>query len=298
MLPQIPYIGEALSLFSAVLWALAVILFRRSGERVHPLTLNTFKNLLAILLFIPTTYVFGEQLFRSEPIIRYAILALSGIIGIGIGDTLLFASLNRLGAGRTGIVVCMYSPFIIVLSIIFLHEHLTILQLLGALLIIIAILIATNEKEKTPVEKKQLVSGILLGVLAAAASAISVIIMKPILETSPLIWVTQVRLIGGIIALGLIVGLHPQRKRLVWSLTTTRSWSNTITGSVIGAYLAMLLWLGGMKFAQASVASALNQTSTIFIFIFAGIFLKEPVNRIRIAGIVLAFVGSYLVSFG
>lgn len=298
MSSPLPYLGEVLSLLSAVLWGLAVIFFRRSGERVHPLALNTFKNLLAILLFIPTMYIFGQPLFRSAPIVSYALLALSGLVGIGLGDTLLFASLNRLGAGRTGIVVCMYSPFIILLSIIFLHERLTMLQFLGALLIIGAVLISTRGREKAPLEKKRLVSGILLGILAAGAAAVGVIIMKPILEISPLLWATQIRLIGGIIGLGVILGLHPQRKHLVLSLTATKSWGNTLTGSIIGAYCAMLVWLGGMKFTQASVASALNQTSTIFIFIFAAIILREPVNTVRVIGIVLAFIGSCLVSFG
>lgn len=294
----IPYQGEILSLLSAVLWGLAVIFFRKSGERVHPLALNTFKNVLATVLFIPTMLVFGEPFLRAEPISTYAILALSGFVGIGLGDTLLFASLNKLGAGRTGIVVCMYSPFIIILSLIFLGEHLTLLQIFGVALIITAVLVATSDKEKNTINKKQLVSGIILGVLAAAAAAIGVIIMKPILERSPLLWSTQIRLIGGIIALVGIILLHPRRKMVLQTLVGTRSWGHTISGSVIGAYLAMLVWLGGMKFTQASVASALNQTSTIFIFIFAGLFLKEPVNLQRALGIVLAFMGSFLVSFG
>jgi drug/metabolite transporter (DMT)-like permease len=192
----------------------------------------------------------------------------------------------------------MYSPFIIVLSVVFLDEQLTILQLIGAFLIVMAVFISTREKVTKPIARRQLFYGIALGILAAGAAAIGVIIMKPLLETSPLLWATQIRLIGGLIALIFILALHPRRKQIVGSLTTTRSWGNTITGSIIGAYLAMLIWLGGMKYAQASVASALNQTSTIFIFVFAGIFLKEPVNAVRVLGIILAFIGSYLVSFG
>jgi serine/threonine protein kinase len=42
---------------------------------------------------------------------------------------------------------------------------------------------------------------------------------------------------------------------------------------------------------EAKAASALNQTSTIFIFIFAGIILKEPVNFRRITSIIAAFAG-------
>jgi drug/metabolite transporter (DMT)-like permease len=60
----------------------------------------------------------------------------------------------------------------------------------------------------------------------------------------------------------------------------------------------MFVWLAGMKYTQASIASALNQTSTIFIFIFAAIFLKESINLKRTIGIILAFIGSFLVLSG
>ncbi|MCK5258630.1 MAG: EamA family transporter, partial [Thermoplasmatales archaeon] len=109
---SIPYLGEGFSLFTAVVWALAVILFRKSGETVHPLALNTFKNLMAFVLFIPTIWFFGETLFRPVPAHIYILLLLSGVIGVGIGDSLFFKSLNLLGAGLTAIVDCLYSPFI------------------------------------------------------------------------------------------------------------------------------------------------------------------------------------------
>jgi drug/metabolite transporter (DMT)-like permease len=298
MKPSVPYLGEALSLLSAVLWALAVIFFRKSGEKVHPLALNTFKNLLATFLFIPTMWVFGETLFHPAPVNTYILLLLSGVIGIGIGDTLLFASLNLLGAGLTGIVVCMYSPFIIMLALVFLNESMTLLQVSGAILIIAAVLIATLEREKLKINRRNLFLAILYGGIASAAMAVGIVMIKPILARSPLLWATEVRLIGGIIMLSLILLYHPGWKKIVDSLISTKRWSYTISGSLIGAYMAMIIWLAGMKYTQASIASALNQTSTIFIFIFAAIILKEPINLRRTLGIILAFSGSFLVSFG
>jgi drug/metabolite transporter (DMT)-like permease len=292
-----PYLGEGLSLLSAVLWALAIVFFRKSGRRVHPLSLNMFKNLLAFTLFIPTVYLFGETLLRPAPVQVYLLLVLSGIIGIAIGDTLLFGSLNNLGASLSAIVICLYSPFIIALSLIFLQESLTMLQVLGAAMIICAVLIATMQKEKQTEDSKKRVVGIVLGVLASASMAVGVIIMKPILETSPLVWTTLVRLCGGIIGLAVVFLIYPRRRALIDSLITTRSWTYTITGSLIGAYAAMLIWLGGMKYTQASVASALNQTSTIFIFVFAALLLKERMNLRKTIGVVLAFAGSILVTF-
>ena len=294
----VPYLGEGLSLLSAVLWALAVIMFRKSGEKVHPLALNTFKSLLAFVLFIPTIWIFGENLFYPAPTSAYIILLFSGVIGIGFGDTLFFNSLNLLGAGLAAIVVCMYSPFIICLSTLFLKESLTMLQIIGVILIIFAVLIATVEKRTKSISRRNLVLGLMCGALASVCMAIGIVIIKPTLARFPLIWLTEVRLIGGVGTLLLILLFHKKGSKMIDSLISTKSWSYTISGSLIGAYLAMLVWLAGMKYTQASVASALNQTNTIFIFIFAGIILKESINVRRALGIIFAFIGSFFVSFG
>jgi len=57
------------------------------------------------------------------------------------------------------------------------------------------------------------------------------------------------------------------------------------------------MWLIRMKFTQTSVATALNQTSNIFIFIFAALFLHEPIRRQQTISILLGVAGSYLVTF-
>jgi drug/metabolite transporter (DMT)-like permease len=294
----LPFLGEALSLLTAVIWALAVTLFRKSGETVHPLALNTFKNLLAIALLIPTILLFGHSLWFQTSSRAYVILFLSGAVGIGIGDTLFFQALNRLGAGLTGIVVCMYSPFIIMFSYIWLDESLATIQLLGALLIISAVLLTSLPRKRSAISTApRLFSGIMLGILASAAMAAGVVLMKPLLATHPVVWVAEIRLLGGMTALALILSFYPGRRRALASLLSTHNWHYTLAGSFTGAYLSMLLWIGGMKYTQASTASALNQTSTIFIFIFAGFLLKEPMTLRRTIAISLAFAGAFLVSF-
>ena len=104
-------------------------------------------------------------------------------------------------------------------------------------------------------------------------------------------------LLGGMVVLLLVLLLHGRRKKIINSLISTRNWRYTLAGSFFGAYLAMLIWIAGIKYTQASIASALNQTSTIFIFIFAGFILKEPITLRRALGIILAFTGAFLVSF-
>ena len=292
-----PYLGEALSILTAIIWAFAVILFKKSGETVHPLALNSFKNLLAMVLLVPTIWLTGETLMLQTSGRVYLILFLSGAIGIGIGDTLFFKSLNSLGAGLTAIVVCMYSPFVISFSYVWLNERLVLLQLLGAFFIITAILIATIQRGGKEITPKRIVYGVVYGVLASAAMAGGVVIMKPLLTEYSVIWVAQIRLVGGMLVLALVLLLHPRRRVIADSLIQTRNWQYTVGGSFCGAYLAMIIWIAGIKYTQASIASALNQTSTIFVFIFAALMLKEPMTLRKTIGIGLAFVGVFLVSF-
>ncbi|NQT35618.1 DMT family transporter [bacterium] len=298
MIQPIPFLGESSALLTAVVWATAVIFFKKSGESVHPVALNLFKNLLATLLIIPTMWVMGEAMFRDVPAGDYLLLLLSGVLGIGLADTMFFKSLNLLGAGLSAIVDCLYSPFIIVLSMLWLGESLTFIQVLGAVMIVTAVLTATSERKSGNISTRNLIWGIFWGVSGMAFLAVGIVMIKPLLERSPLLWTTGVRLVGGWLALGLILLLYPARRAVLASLWQSRSWKYTVPGSFLGAYLAMILWLAGMKFASASIASALNQTSNIFIFVFAAIFLREPINRMRIIGIILGVGGAFLVMFG
>jgi drug/metabolite transporter (DMT)-like permease len=223
---------------------------------------------------------------------------LSGAIGIAVGDTLFFKSLNQIGAGLTAIVVCLYSPFIIGLSVIWLGDRLSILQMLGALMVVLAVLTTIKRGAIMNVTRKDLLQGMLWGVLATACMAVGIVMIKPVLTRSPLFWATEVRLFGAVPALGLIVAFHPFRKSIMSSLNSPGSWRFTISGSFIGAYAAMVIWLAGMKYAPVSIASALNQTSSIFVVVLAAIFLKEPLTPRRIGAITLAFVGVLLVGLG
>ncbi|MCP4228932.1 MAG: DMT family transporter [bacterium] len=297
MNPPFPYFGEALSLLAAVFWATAIIFFKKSGDTVHPAALNLFKNSLAFVLFIPTAYLFGETLFRDAPLSHYALLFLSGVIGLGIGDVLFLKSLNLLGAGLTAIVSCLWAPFIAGMSIVFLHEHLSVLQIIGIMLVAVAVLVATL-RTKSDISRHDLAWGLFWGVLALVSMAVGIVMIKPLLNISPLLWVTEVRLAGALTVL--IVGLlfYPKRRAILSTLAIKKGWGYTITGSFIGAYLAMFTWLAGMKYALASVASAINQISTLITFILAFIILREPLTARRVAGIILAFVGAALVSFG
>jgi drug/metabolite transporter (DMT)-like permease len=228
----------------------------------------------------------------------YWLLIISGILGIGISDTLFFKSLNLLGAGFYSIVACLYSPSIIVLSYFWLGERMTLLQIIGAILIISAVLTASSKKGIGNISRHNLFWGILYSVLAFGISAVGIVMIKELLEQSPILWVTEIRLFGGVVVLIIVLLFHRERRSIVLSLNKSKSWRYTIAGSFIGAYLAMVMWLAGMKYTQASIAAALNQTTSIFIFVLAILILKEAINLQRTIGIILAVGGAIMVTFG
>ena len=53
-----------MSLSSAVFWALAVVIMKRVGEKIHPVAINLFKNATGIILFSMTLYIIGKPLLN------------------------------------------------------------------------------------------------------------------------------------------------------------------------------------------------------------------------------------------
>lgn len=295
---DVPYLGEICALSSAVLWAFAIVLFKKSGEHVHPIALNGFKVVLALVLYVPTIYATGGTLFEPFTAREYVLFAASGAVGMAVGDTLLFQSLNMIGASASALVSTLYSPFMIALSFVWLGETLTAVQFLGVALILAGVLETARTREHAKVGARRRVAGVLIGAGGLLAMAIGVVMVKHLLDRAPLLWAIEIRQVGGVVALGVYLVLHRDRARILRSLWTRGSRTYTVTSSLIGGYAALMLWLGGMKFTKVSVAAALNQTNMIFVLLFAVWILHERISPLRVAAIFVAFVGALLVTFG
>jgi drug/metabolite transporter (DMT)-like permease len=289
-------LGEVLAIASGIIWAVAVILYKISGRTVHPLGLNLFKNIVAIGFTVPTMLILGESLFPAVPPKSVGLLLLSGFLGIAVSDTLFFYSLNRLGASLVAIVDCFYSPFVIGLSFLLLGERMAAWQLVGVALIISAVLAASRSNSGEPVPRKDLILGLIFGVLAMFFVAVGIVIVKPVLVTESLVWATLVRLVGGTVPLGLIIPLVPGRRAILKPLLERANWKSMIPAAFFGSYLSLIFWMGGMKYAKVSVAAALNQLNTIFIVVLAALFLKERLSLWKVAAVVLAFLGAYFAA--
>lgn len=287
--------GEFFALGSALAWAFAVVLFRKSGETVSPLALNLFRVSVSSVLFLVTLLLTGKPFFGQAPIADYGILLLSGFIAIALSDTLFHMCLNRVGAGINAIVDTFYSPFILLFAYFMLGEKLGFPQIVGMAFIVIGILVATRVKPPVGVTRGTLVAGILLGIGAMCSLAFGIVLAKPVLERTDLIWATSVRQFGSLMVLVPISLVHSDRRTLFQVFRPQKSWKYSLTGTLMGSYLALIMWVGGMKYIPAGKAGILNQTSTIYILLLATIFLKEAFTLRKAIAVFLALCGVLLV---
>ena len=296
-----PYAGEFYSLFCALLWAVGVLLFKSSGKYLEPIVLNMFKNTIALVLFIATMFLAGTDWFpEGISTAQVIVLMASGALGIGIADSIFFASLNKLGAGRSAIVDCLYSPFVVLASYTYLGEPIGPALLLAIAMMASAIVLAAWKPDRGENDANTAVlrTGVMLGIVSMACMAAGIVIAKPILDVADPLWATAIRLAGGWLLLLVLTGGKRLRASTIRAFRPSSAWKTTIPAAVVGAYLAMFFWIAGMKYTRTSLASVLNQTSTIFVVLLAGIFLNESLTARKIFATLLAFGGAAIAILG
>ena len=291
------HLGETLAILCGLFWAMAVCLFKKSGETMRPMSLNLFKNCLGVGFFAITLAVLRQPLFIDAPPGDYVLVILSGLVGMTVADTLFLSSLNKTGASVWGLVDCLYTPSVIVFAFLLLGERLTWSLWAGASLIIAAILIALlNLDQLKNLRRSGITSGVLEGVVAIVLMALGAVLMKPVLEAGrPVIWITQLRLIAGTVGLVILVLFRRDRGTVFAGMWPGRPWKYMVAGAFLGPYVTILLWVAGMKYIQVSAAAILNQLSVFFIFILAYFFLKEPLSLRKMLALVVAFTGVVFV---
>ena len=126
-------LGEVAALATAVLWAVATVLYGRIGRSVSPVALNLMKNVIASAMLWGT-------LLPSEGILvgldRHAVilLLLSGAIGIGVGDSVFFQALGWIGPRKALLLMTLSPPMTALLALVFLDEALALRAWFGVVI--------------------------------------------------------------------------------------------------------------------------------------------------------------------
>ncbi|AKG24574.1 membrane protein [Calothrix sp. 336/3] len=285
--------GELAALGAAGLWAIASVVYGRLGASIPPLQLNLCKGVVAIALLLFTIAITG-QFFPHISLQSLSLLILSGMVGIGLGDTAFFATINTLGARQALLMETLAPPITAILALAFLNETLNSRAWCGILLTIIGVgFVVTERTSQTVISRKSFYKGILFGLLAAIAAAIAAVLSRAAFAQSDInpLWAALIRLVGGVLILIIWGVFSPSQER--WQLQRLQS-TPILTGILFaafcGTYLGIWLQQIALKLTAAGIASTLLQTSPVLIIPIA-IYLGEKVTWRAIAGVCVAIIG-------
>lgn len=288
-------LGELYALGCALAWAIAVILFKKSGEHLPPFALNLVKTAMVLPLFALTILAVDGPALPSIPRGHLGVILLSGLLGIAAGDTLYFRALNAIGASRIAVAQALYSPFVILLSFVWLGERLGAWQFAGVGLVLSGIVLVTWSRERQSLDARALRAGVAWAVLSVFLMALGIVIAKPMLEQHDFLWVVALRIAAGFVGMFAIALVRRQLGQLWRVYRGVTHWPAIVAGGITGTYLSMMMWLAGYKYTQASIAAVLNELAAVFILPLAVIFLRESVQPRQAIGVLLALGGVVLV---
>ena len=290
---SIQFTGEIAALTAALFWAVSSILFKKLGKTIPPIEMNLLKGTLAIVLFFVTSLVLKEKT-ASLSMQAVMMLAISGALGIGYGDTVYFEALNILGARRTLLITILAPVFTAILAWIFLQENLVLIGWLGIVVTMAGIAwVITEQKNGDAENKKLLWRGVFYGFLAALTQAIGAVISRWALTetTVSALQSAMIRLIAGVVFL--LVWILVKRVKIgqwVKPSSSTNLWGTVVVVVIIGTYLAIWLQQIAFQFTRVGIAQTLLATAPLFVLPISAI-QGEKLSLRAIAGVLLAVSG-------
>ena len=247
--------------------------------------------MLGFALLLPTLALFEGFQLPEFPWTEVGIALVSGFLGIAVADTWYLRALHLMGASRTGIVASLLSPFVILLSVLFLGESLRGWQLLGFALVMAGILLVTWRSRRRSVDAEHVRLGVMYGAGAMFLMAVGIVMVKEILETRSFLWTTEIRLAGGIAGMLAYVLLRGRVAELRRHYAQPLPWKTITLASVLAAYVSMMMWLAGYKLIPASEASILNESANAWIVFLAWLMLGESIGARKVIGLSLTSAG-------
>ncbi len=196
-------IGIIAAIGASFLWTYACFLWRTQTKNFNAIDINFIKNSFAFIFFLP--HVILQFNFGIEN--KYIfILLISGVLGIGLGDTFYLKSLKLIGTRKT-LSIESLSPLVAAISgNIFIKEYLSIRSWIGIIFVSISLLIIIKKQTHLINENYSLIytssnpKNYIFAFLSVFCAVIAALLSRYIflqINISPII-TTEIRLLGGI----------------------------------------------------------------------------------------------------
>ena len=263
-------IGILSAFGAAISWTYACFIWRSQTETYKSIDINIVKNIIAFLIFLPA-FINISALNDLKSIIS---LLLSGVIGIGLGDTFYIKSLEVIGTRRT-LSIESLSPLLAALSgEIFINENLAFKSYLGIVIISISLFVLLRQRTnllvnniKTIKEENNLKIYIfpLLSVLCAVLGGLLSRMVFLGRDLSPF-QTTEIRLLGAIIFL---ITIKSFRINFFLKKLDKNAQKRFLLSIFLGTNLGILLQQIVFKTLPLGIGWALLSTSPVISLFFA-----------------------------
>ena len=291
------YSGATAAVLSALLWAIASAFFERACKKIDPVELNLIKGVLA-LLFIATTLFFTGETFTNFDLRSAILLIISGVIGIGVGDTAYFKSLDQLGARRALLIGSINPAITALIAMLFLKENLSLAAWIGISITIAGITWVIAEQSNRQQEGNHFpLQGVIFALIASLGQAVGAVLSRAVLSQTAIspLQSNLFRLGAGVISLSIWIAImripiggwirveKPRQTAL-----------QIVSATFLGTFLGMWLQQTAIKLSQVGVAQTLSSTSPLFILPIA-ILGGEKISARAVLGALLAMAGIILL---
>jgi drug/metabolite transporter (DMT)-like permease len=266
-------LAELSGLVAALCWTISSLMAPGLIQRFGTMRFNTVRIMIAsvILLFISLV----TQRFNASLWLHVDLIILSGVLGIFLGDTMLFTAVHRLGPRRTGVIFATNAPMSILLGWLFLNEHLSLNQLFACGLVLSGVVIAILFGKRQSLHaweqtKGKLSVGILMALGGALGQASGALLSKPaLLDGADPIAVSALRVTTGAVALMLAYGLfyrHRQPEHAIpFSQLTRQDFIGITALATIGMVIGMSVLVWGVGNANVGIVTTLSAVVPVLI---------------------------------
>lgn len=288
-LPSAAALGALAALGSAITWAVTSLLVRTLVPRFNPVAVNAIRSTLSgalLLAFILAIHGVGPLASISWQ--SLALLVVSIVAAIGIGDSVFFDSTRRLGLGR-GMSIAMTYPLVAAfLAALFLDEVITPRIAVGSLLTLggILLIVAPGRQPEGPVDGWWL--GVAGATVASLAWGVSSVVMKaPLREVDP-VTAQAVRLPIA----GALLFVTPWARGAIGQLRTSE-WPTVRTIIVLSMLTAVssVMYVASLKYAGVAMATVLSSTAPMFAIPLGLVFLGERLAVGPVVGSIVTVAG-------
>ncbi len=295
-----PYLGEIAALFTSFCWALSAVGFSEATDRLGSQVTNRLRVALAFLaLVVINSLLYAQPIPLHAGPERWGWLALSGLIGLAIGDAFLFKSYQCVGP-RLGLLLLSLAPvFGALIAWLFFGETLTGMQMAGIAVTLGGISWVVIARPADSAENAACAPGrgVLYGILAALGQAAGLVLSKQGMggDFSPFAG-TLIRMIAALLSLWGLALFQGQAIKTVQTVRRNPAglrWA--LFGSFFGPVIGISASLLAIQHTNIGVASTLMALPPVVMLPISHFFYKEKLNMPAIVGTLIAIGGVALL---